>query len=220
MYFMSAKFMIKLNEGRDLRFTELADEQVLQEFSAPILKSSNDANIKKTILYIVFNHAINQREKGKEMLIMSNIPETITEGDFYTQAIYNRCIVQIGINSFFYGKYHEVQQFLSEICSYGYGKTRDQARDVIREFLAQGFVRGQIEKEIPRNKILPYYLHLNVELIESLELIASMILEVPYTLTEGGKITSKTFKKIYYEYERSVTILSYHLALHCLTSQS
>lgn len=30
-----------------------------------------------------------------------------------------------------------------------------------------------------------------------------MILEIPYTLTEGGKITAKTFKKVYFEYERS-----------------
>ncbi len=75
---------------------------------------------------------------------MSNISDTINECDYYTQAIYNRCIVQIGINSFYWGKYYEVQQFLSEICGYGYGKTRDQAKDVIKEFLAQGFVRGQV----------------------------------------------------------------------------
>jgi hypothetical protein len=72
---------------------------------------------------------------------MSNIPETIQEADYYTQTLYNRCIVQIGINSFYFGKYFEVQQFLSEICGYGYGK--DATKDVIREFLAQGYVRGQ-----------------------------------------------------------------------------
>lgn len=80
--------------------------------------------------------------------------------------------------------------------------------------MAQGFAKGVQEKEIPRNKILPYYLHLNVELIESLELIASMILEIPYTLTEGGKITAKTFRKVYFEYERSVNIL-FISAFHC-----
>ncbi len=133
---------------------------------------------------------------------MSNIPETISECDYYTQVMFNRCIVQIGINAFHFGKYFEVQQFLSEICAAG--KNRDQTKDIIREYLAQGYAKGLQEKEIPRNKILPYYLHLNVELIESLELIASMILEIPYTLTEGGKITAKTFRKVYFEYERSV----------------
>ena len=77
---------------------------------------------------------------------MSSIPEIIKECDYYTQVMYNRCIVQIGITSFNHGKYFEVQQFLSEICSYAFGKTRDQTKDVIREFLAQGYVRGQQEK--------------------------------------------------------------------------
>jgi hypothetical protein len=57
---------------------------------------------------------------------------------------------------------------------------------------------------------------LNVELIESLELIASMILEIPYTLTEGGRITAKTFKKVYFEYERSVIFILI-LAFYCIT---
>jgi hypothetical protein len=34
-----------------------------------------------------------------------------------------------------------------------------------------------------------------------------MLLEIPYTLTEGGRITSKTFKKFTYEYERNVSCL-------------
>ena len=63
------------------------------------------------------------------------------------------------------------------------------------------------EKDIPKSKILPIYLHLNSELIECVELIASMLLETPYTLTEGGRITSKTFKRFIYEYERSVSLL-------------
>ncbi len=67
MYFMSAKFMNKLKEGTDqeLRFVELADENVLQEYTSPILTSDNSANVTKAILYLVFNHAVNQREKGK-----------------------------------------------------------------------------------------------------------------------------------------------------------
>lgn len=63
MYYMSENFMSKLKVGTDieLRFTELSDEEVLQEYCQPILKSKNDQNITKTILYIVFNHAVNQR---------------------------------------------------------------------------------------------------------------------------------------------------------------
>lgn len=73
---MSENFMQKINKGltEELRFTELADQTTLQEYCEPILKSGIDQYITKTILYLVFNHAVNQREKAKELLIMSNIP--------------------------------------------------------------------------------------------------------------------------------------------------
>ena len=77
-------------------------------------------------------------------------------------------------------------------------KSKENTKDVVKEFLAQGYSRFYNEKDIPKSKILPIYLHLNVEVVECLELIASMLLETPYILTEGGRITSKTFKKFIY----------------------
>ncbi len=109
---------------------------------------------------------------------MSNIPHIINKADYFTQALYNRAIVSIGICSFRNGQLHEVQQFLSEICCYA--KIKEQPKDVIREFLAQGpRITGT---EVLKNKLLPYYLHLNCEMIECIQLISSMILEVPYIL--------------------------------------
>jgi hypothetical protein len=57
---------------------------------------------------------------------------------------------------------------------------------------------------------------LNIDFIEAIELVASMLLEVPFTLMEGGKITSRSFKKLAYNYEKSVKYLS-NLAFHCRT---
>jgi hypothetical protein len=57
---------------------------------------------------------------------MSNIPENIINCDYYTQAIYNRVIVQIGLNAFHFGNLFEVQQYLSELCSYG--RNKDQTK--------------------------------------------------------------------------------------------
>lgn len=54
----------------------------------------------------------------------------ISSCDYYTQAIYNRVIVQIGLNAFHHGNMFEVQQYLSELCSYG--KNKDQTKEVIR----------------------------------------------------------------------------------------
>lgn len=40
-------------------------------------------------------------------------------------------------------------------------------------------------------------------MIESAELIASMLNELPYFFKTGGRITSKTFKRVYEQYEKS-----------------
>ena len=93
----------------------------------------------KTLLYLIYNHAINHREKGKEILTISTIPDQITHQDYYTQALYNRTLVQIGLNAFRNGYMFEVQQFLYEMCSMA--KLKENTKDVLKEFLAQGYSR-------------------------------------------------------------------------------
>lgn len=101
----------------------------------------------------------------------------------------------MGISAFQQGNLYETQQILLNICSIG--KTRDENKENIKVMLGQARFT---DKEGPKHKLLPYYLHLSIDLIESVELIASMILEVPFTLSEGGKITSRSFKKLAYQY--------------------
>ena len=124
---------------------------------------------------------------------MTNIADTISSKDYYSQATFNRTLVQLGVSAFQQGNLYETQQILSDIC--GVGKTREQNKEFIRDYLAQP---QKSEKELTRSKSLPYYLHLNIDMIEAIELIASMVLEVPYTLTEGNRISSKTFKRLFY----------------------
>lgn len=189
------------------QFLELAKEEILEAYAGLVLRQSRDEETRvKTLLYLVYNHAINFREKGKELLVVSTLSEIILAQDYYTQALYNRALVQLGLAAFRVGNMFEVQQFLYEMCSSA--RAREATKDVLKEYLAQGYSRLLGEKDIPKSKVLPAYLHLNVDLIEAVELVAGMLLELPYTLTEGGRITSKTFKKFYYEYERNVPLHS------------
>jgi translation initiation factor 3 subunit C len=152
-----------------------------------LANSKNDTVRTKTILYDVYNHSINNRERGKELLLLTDVIErTANSLEYFTQVIFNRAIVQVGLLAFRNGNMYEVQGALSDLCSYGRTK----------ELLGQGFNK-QMEKENLRNKILPYHLHINIDMVESVELIAAMILEIPYTLEDGGRITSKTLKKVY-----------------------
>lgn len=126
----------------------------------------SDETRTKTLLYLIYNHTINGRDKGKELLTISTLPEIITSQDYYTQALYNRVLVQIGVLAFRQGNIFEVQQFLYEMCSMA--KMKETTKDVLKEFLAQGYTRIGNDKDIPKSKVLPVYLHLNVELIESI----------------------------------------------------
>jgi len=53
------------------------------------------------------------------------------------------------------------------------GKNREENKEKIRRFLGQN--KGT-DKDGGKNRILPYYLHLNIDQIEAVELIASMVL--------------------------------------------
>lgn len=125
MYFMSKEFMEKISvSNRDLTFTELADEEQLEELGRMVLALEDSEYTTKTILYMVYNHAVNRRDKAKDFLSMTNIADVISSKDYYTQACFNRAMVQLGISAFHQGNVYETQQILSDIC--GIGKNREQ----------------------------------------------------------------------------------------------
>lgn len=125
MYFMSKPFMEKISESSpDLTFVELADEDMLEELGKMVLALEDSEYTTKAILYMVYNHAVNRRDKAKDLLSMTNIADVITTKDYLTQACFNRAMVQLGISAFHQGNMYETQQILSDIC--GMGKSREQ----------------------------------------------------------------------------------------------
>lgn len=76
---------------------------MLEVFVKPIFKLNNEDYTTKTLLYLIYNHAVNRRDKAKDLLIMTDISELITTRDYYTQICFNRALVQLGISSFHQG---------------------------------------------------------------------------------------------------------------------
>jgi len=83
-----------------------------------VLENCRDESTKtKVILYCVYNHCIHNCENGKELLLVTDVIEKASNGDYFTQVIFNRAIVQVGMLAFRNGNMYEAQAALNELCS-------------------------------------------------------------------------------------------------------
>jgi translation initiation factor 3 subunit C len=144
------------------------------------------------------------------MLLTSHLQETIHQADVATQICHNRAMVQLGMCAFRLGMIVEAQGCLQEIC----GQQRQ------KELLAQGvqlarYNQQQVSPEqekLERQRQLPFHMHINLELLECIYLVCSMLMEIPSIAQAGQnpeakkKVISKTFRRFLEYNERQVFI--------------
>jgi translation initiation factor 3 subunit C len=157
---------------------------------APLLRA-------RAILAHIFNHAIHGRyHQARDLLLMSHLQDSIQHADVATQIMYNRAVVQLGLAAFRRGFIHECQTILSEVFQTGRQK----------ELLAQAVHRynTQLSPEqelIEKRRLLPFHMHLNVELLEAAYLTSCMLVEIPLlasvdTEDQRRRVASKGFKRL------------------------
>lgn len=131
----------------------------------------------RALLCAVHHYSFDQFQKARDMLLMSQVHNSIHLADQSTQSLYNRTVVQLGLSAFEIGNMKDCLECLSDIVS----------SQRTRELLNEGFM-------VP-----------NYELIETVYLVASMIQEAPYIAYDQGKRRqhTKTFRRIYESSERS-----------------
>ena len=144
--------------------------------------------------------------KARDNLLMSHLSETIGSFDVSTQILYNRALVQIGMAAFRLGHIYDAQTTLQEIC----GSNRQ------KELLAQGVQMQRYsavspeQERLEKQRLLPFHMHINLELLEAIFLTSSMLLEIPLLAQLGSspearrKVISKTFRRLLEYNERSV----------------
>ena len=157
---------------------------------APLLRA-------RAILIHIYNHAMHGRyHQARDLLLMSHLQDTVAHADVPTQILYNRAVMQLGLAAFRHGYITECQTILQEMFA-----TQRQ-----KELLAQSVQRynSQLTPEqdlIEKRRLLPFHLHLNIELLEAAYLTSCMLIEVPLlasvdTDEQRRRIASKTFKRL------------------------
>ena len=127
---------------------------------------------------------------------MSHLQDTISQADVPTQILYNRAVMQLGLAAFQRGYIAECQTVLSEMFS-----TLRQ-----KELLAQSIQRygSQLTPEqelVEKRRLLPFHMHLNIELLEAAYLTSCMLVEIPLlasvdTEEQRRRVSSKSFKRL------------------------
>lgn len=175
---------------------------LVEALSTYIYKYGDERAKARTLLCQIFNEALHGNLKtAKELLLMSHLQENIQLMDVSTQILFNRAVAQLGICAFELGHFDEAFTFLSDL--FAGGRTK--------ELLAQGLTQSRFndrsaeQEKIDRRRQLPHHLHINLDLLESIFLVCTMLLEVS-ELLNSKKATSHSryFLRIVDYYNRQL----------------
>lgn len=136
----------------------------------------NRARARASLCHVYHLAVHDHYYEARDLMLMCHMQDTIASSDVPTQILYNRTIVQLGLCAFRFGAVREAHQALVDM----------QSGNRAKELLAQGVqmarnqerTRDQEMKE--RQRLLPFHMHINLELIECVYLVSAMLIEIPF----------------------------------------
>ena len=141
-----------------------------------LYKSGNSLLRTRAMLSQIYHSALhNDFYTARDMMLMSHLQESIHSADVATQILYNRTIVQLGLCAFRSGLIKETHVTLQEIF----------ATQRVKELLAQGVHQQRFQVLSPeqeraeKQRMLPFHMHINIDLLEAVFLVSSMLIEIP-----------------------------------------
>lgn len=166
---------------------------LINRVCAVLYRQPNPIYRTRAILCNIFHYALNNKYyKARDLLLMSHLQSTIHTAESPVQILFNRALVQIGLCAFRAGLIHECQQSLQELNS----------SSRLKELLGQGVQKHNQSTNEGKQRLLPFHMHINLELLECVYLTASLLIEIPSMaasetqIDAKKKVISKTFRRM------------------------
>ncbi|QRG36771.1 hypothetical protein FDK38_001128 [Candidozyma auris] len=146
--------------------------EVMTSLTDFLSKQESKIYNKQAILCKTYYFAVNNKyAEARELFLNSQIYSTIASADSATQVLYNRALVQLGLGAFKAGKIEESHQILNEIIN----------TQRLKELLGQGY-NSKYPSQVTtaeKQKLSPFHMHINLELVECVFMTSSMLIEIP-----------------------------------------
>ncbi|KAI8328953.1 eukaryotic translation initiation factor 3 subunit 8 N-terminus-domain-containing protein [Blakeslea trispora] len=185
-------------------------DQVIGQLCSYLYKSGSVVLRTRAMLFHIYHKALhNQFHQARDVLLMSHLQDSIHQADITTQILYNRAMVQIGICAFRQGMIKESHACLQDI--QGTGRVKELLAQGIQQTRQQQQQSNGTELEHLEQRQLPFHMHINLELLECVFLVSSMLLEIPAQAQAGSinnnkKYISRPFRRLLDYNERQVFI--------------
>lgn len=177
---INQKFNIKLSKEDYLLQSIESPRELIKKLSDKIYQYLDDKSKLKATLYdIYFLSVHNNFTDAKNLFNLSNSYEMIaTFKDEQLKTLFNRTLAELGLSAFRTGKLQDALAFLNPLCSNGTTK--------LKEYLSQSYTK-ESEKSImfdkeDKKRAIPHLMQFNIDEIECVFYIASMIVDIPYIL--------------------------------------
>ena len=166
--------------------------QIVSSLAEFVFENDSKELYTKAVIFLVYYLAINDNwTRAQRIMLTHRVQDTIQHYSKEVQILYNRVLTQLGICAFRHGYLDIAHDILLDLIS----------NSRLKEHLAQGFNPRSLDSEqepVAMKFILPYHLHISVELIECVYMTAAMIREVPYMASKELETKKRLISRLFH----------------------
>lgn len=202
-YKFDSRVIMQMAQQEKLKKKDELKEESVQNTSADVMnqlckyiyaKDTTQRATTQAILSHIYHLALHDNYfEARDLMLMSHLQGHIGKADIPLQVMYNRALVQLGLCAFRKGFIADAHAALLDI----------QILGKARELLAQGLPlrhqeRTAEQERLERRRQIPFHKHINLDLLECVYLVSSMLLEIPDVAANEFSVRKKMISRLFY----------------------